>query len=120
MPKTILVVDDSAITRSVQRQVLSKAGYAVVEAADGVEAQDKAAGVDGVLCDLNMPNLDGMGFLRWFRARPESRRLPFVFMTTETRESHKDAGRVMGASAWVPKPCPPDRLLQVMQRVCPP
>ena len=119
MPKTILIVDDSAITRGVQRQVLSRAGYEVVEAADGVEAQAKAAGVDGVLCDLSMPNLDGLGFLRWLRGQPESRRVPFVFMTTETRQSQKDAGRVMGASAWVPKPCSPEKPLQVMQRVCP-
>lgn len=119
MAKTILVVDDSAITRNVQRQALSKAGYTVVEAADGLEAQALVAGVDGVLCDVNMPNLDGMGFLRWLRGNAATKRVPFVFMTTETRDEKKDAGRLLGANAWVPKPCPPDRLVSVMTRVCP-
>jgi two-component system chemotaxis response regulator CheY len=120
MPKTILVIDDSAITRNVQNQALTRAGYKVVEASDGLDAQGKVAGIDGVLCDINMPNLDGMGFLRWLRGQAATKRVPFVFMTTESREAQKDAGRLLGANAWVPKPCPPDRLVQVMQRVCPP
>ncbi|MBL8341924.1 MAG: response regulator [Rubrivivax sp.] len=119
MPKTILVIDDSAVMRTLQSQALTRAGYQVVEATDGLDAQAKVAGIDGVLCDINMPNLDGLGFLRWLRGQPATRRVPFVFMTTETRPAQKEAGRVLGAHAWVSKPCPPERLVQTVQQVCP-
>lgn len=118
MSKTILVVDDSTSTRAVMRSALEGAGYTVVEAADGVEAQGRLNGVSLVICDINMPRLDGMGFLKSLRANTTTRFTPLVFMTTESREERKVAGRALGATAWVTKPCSPSKLVDVARRLC--
>lgn len=120
MPKTVLVVDDSASIRNTTVPALRNAGYQVLEAEDGLQALDQVKGhpVNLVVCDLNMPKLDGMGFLKQMRAIPTHRFTPLIFMTTESREVRKDEGRANGATAWVTKPCPPSKLVDVVKRLC--
>ena len=72
MSKTILMVDDSASVRQMVGMTLKQAGYSVVEACDGQEALQKATStrVDAVITDLNMPGMDGLTFIRHYRASP--------------------------------------------------
>ena len=72
---TILVVDDSASLRSVVRLMLERAGYRVAEAIDGRDALRKVADLHPalVLCDVNMPGLDGLGLVRQIKSNPEHR-----------------------------------------------
>lgn len=117
--RTLLIVDDSPSIRAILRTTLKGAGYAVVEAVDGVDALGKTTGVDAVLCDINMPRLNGLEFLRRLRAASGTRTLPLVFLTTESRPEQKEQGRLLGATAWITKPFNPTTVVEVMRRVSP-
>lgn len=119
MSKTVLVVDDSPSVRQMISNTLQGAGYAVVTACDGQEALDVAGRVspDAVITDQNMPNLDGLGFCRAFRARPEHQGVPVVFLSTESEDSIKVKAREAGAIGWMVKPFNQQKLLDVMARL---
>lgn len=119
MAKCILVVDDSETVRQVLQLTLSKAGFDVVEAEDGVDALNKLSNqpVDMVVTDLNMPNMDGLELIKKVRAEGEYRFTPIVMLTTESSEEKKKAGREAGASGWIVKPFKPEQLLKVVKMV---
>lgn len=119
MSKRILIVDDSASVRQVQRHVLSGAGYEVVEATDGKEAlaQLGKEAVNLILTDLNMPNLDGLGLIRAVRSDAAHRLTPVVIITTESQEAKKVEARSAGATGWIVKPFTPEQLIGVVKRV---
>ncbi len=113
----ILVVDDEAHIRTTVKMVLTKAGYDVVEAEDGekgiraITANDNAFMVDMILCDMQMPNIDGVGAITHFRAQFPS--VPVVVMT-----GHPDvhaATKLMkqGVMDYLVKPIEKDKLLAV-------
>ncbi|KAA9008010.1 response regulator [Histidinibacterium aquaticum] len=119
MTRTVLVVDDSPSVRRMISMTLKGAGYSVVEAEDGQMALERASSArpDAVITDQNMPRLDGLGFVRAFRARPEGRGVPVVFLSTETDAAKKDQARAAGAIGWMVKPFDQAKLLDVMRRV---
>ena len=128
MPRTVLVVDDSAAIRKILQRVrqmvtftLKQAGFTVMEAADGKDALQRlgTGRVDLVVTDLNMPNMDGITLIRSLRARPASKTTPVLMLTTESQESKRMEGRAAGASGWIVKPFQPDKLLQVIGKVLP-
>ena len=121
MPRTALVVDDSVTIRQMVSYTLKQAGFAVVEAVDGQDGLERLDGarVDLIVTDLNMPRLDGIGFIRRLRGRPASKYTPVLMLTTESQESKRQEGRAAGATAWIVKPFHPDRLLQVIGKVLP-
>lgn len=84
--RTILVVDDSVTTRTLERTVLEHAGHAVVTATNGTEAWRllEAGGVDLIVTDYEMPELDGLALLRRMRADPRFRSLPAIMVTSRT------------------------------------
>ena len=110
--------------RAVVRQVLEEAGHTVVEATDAEAAiaTMQSARFGLVFCDLNMPGMDGVEFVRRLRNDPalkDHRFTPVAIITTEREGARKDAGREAGASAWVAKPIQPELLLDVVNRLCP-
>lgn len=119
MAKSILTVDDSASMRQMVKMTLGGAGYQVIEAADGREALSKAGGggVDMVLTDLNMPNMDGLTLIRELRKMPAYRGVPIVFLTTESDEGKKVEAKQSGATAWITKPFKQEQLLAVIKKV---
>ena len=121
MGKRIMTVDDSSSVRQMVSFTLKQAGYEVVEAVDGKDALAKleASGVDMVLTDLNMPNVDGIGVIKGVRAHPAYRFIPVVMLTTESQESRKLEGRQAGATGWIVKPFKPEQLLAVVKKVLP-
>jgi two-component system, chemotaxis family, chemotaxis protein CheY len=121
MAKRVLTVDDSKTMRDMVSFTLKGAGFDVVEAEDGVRALaalDKAT-VDLVITDINMPNMDGITLVRQLRARPATRSTPILILTTEGGDDKKADGRAAGATGWIVKPFSPDKLLQVVSKVCP-
>lgn len=122
MPKTILIVDDASILRVLLRLVLTRAGYDVVEARDGREALDclHDRQVDLLLCDINMPNMDGFSLLKAFRGNARQARTPVVMLTSESGADMKRLGRALGAQAWVVKPFHPDQVLSLVARLLAP
>jgi len=119
MAKTILTVDDSASIRQMVSFTLKGAGYEVVEAVDGVDGLAKLGGIDVgmVITDLNMPNLDGIGFIKKIRANPKTKFVPVIMLTTESQADKKQAGKAAGATGWIVKPFKPDQLLGVVKKV---
>ncbi|GGX12888.1 response regulator [Pigmentiphaga litoralis] len=119
MTKTILVVDDSASVRQVVGLTLRGAGYTVIEAADGEAALAQLTGqrVHLILSDVNMPRLDGIGFLKAVKQLPAYRFTPVVMLTTESQEERKREGQIAGAKAWIVKPFQPAQLLSAIARL---
>jgi two-component system chemotaxis response regulator CheY len=103
----ILVVDDSRMMRNMVIRTVRAAGYEtadILEAADGVEALEviAAGNPDVVLCDWNMPRLDGIDVLRQLRAAGDKR--PFVFVTSEGAPGIEETALAAGADGLIVKP----------------
>ncbi len=119
MSKTILVVDDSASLRQVVGIALKGAGYTVIEGCDGKDALSKLNGqkIHLVISDVNMPNMDGISFVKAMKAMPAYRFTPVIMLTTESAESKKAEGQAAGAKAWVVKPFRPEVMLNAVQKL---
>jgi len=121
MSAQILIVDDSKTMRDMVNFTLTGAGYGVTEAKDGVEALG-AIGTgqrfDVIITDLNMPNMDGFGLIERVRANAQYRFTPILMLTTESDPAKKDRGKALGATGWIVKPFNPEKLVQVVQKVC--
>lgn len=113
MAKTIMIVDDSASLRQVVKIALSGAGYDVIEAADGRDALNKLDGrkVHLIISDVNMPNMDGITFVRALKQVAAYQFTPVVMLTTESEAGKMNEGRSAGAKAWVVKPFQPEQML---------
>jgi len=98
---------------------LKAAGYDVVEAEDGTDALGKLDGsrVHLMICDVNMPKMDGITFVKELKKRPDYRFVPVLMLTTESRESRKREGQIAGAKAWVVKPFRPEQILNAVSRL---
>lgn len=120
MAKTIMVVDDSASLRQVVGIALKSAGYEVIEAADGQIALSKLGDkkINLIVCDVNMPNMDGITFVRQLKQVASHKFTPVIMLTTESQESKKREGQEAGARAWVVKPFKPEVLLGAVQKLC--
>ncbi len=118
MSKTFLIVDDSASMRQLVSFTMKDAGYDVIAAEHGKEALGKlsSAKVDMVITDLNMPEMDGIEFIKLLRGMPNYRFIPIVMLTTESQEAKKREGKAAGASGWIVKPFNPQQLLNVVRR----
>lgn len=119
MSAPVLVVDDFDLVRRLITSTLRMAGYATVEASDGQKALDMVRGTTpaAVITDQNMPNLDGLGFIRAFRQMPASAGVPVIFLSTENADTLKQKAREAGAIGWMTKPFDDQKLLGVMQKV---
>ena len=105
--KTILVVDDSINVRRYLSLNLENAGYKVEQAKDGQDAVDKLFNglvVQGVICDIEMPRLDGYGVLEELKDQPEFEELPIIMLTSRSNEKHRKLAMNLGASAYFSKP----------------
>ena len=110
--KRILVIDDAATVRMYHREILESAGYAVEEAWNGIEALEKAlqAPFDLYLVDVNMPKLDGYGFLRELRQQ-DIPQMPAIMVSTESEARDELQACRAGANSYLIKPVSPARLL---------
>jgi two-component system chemotaxis response regulator CheY len=107
--------------RRMVSEVLRKAGFSVIEGANGEEALRRAEGaaVRLVITDFNMPVMGGMALIERLRARPEYRHTPILVLTTEAGAGRKQEGRAAGATGWVVKPFNPGQLLELVNRLVP-
>lgn len=112
---TVLVVDDSINVRRFLALTLEKAGYRVEQAKDGQEALDKLKNglrVQGVLCDIEMPRLDGYGFLGKLKADPQFQQVPVAMLTSRSGDKHRQLALQLGAIAYFSKPYNEQELLE--------
>lgn len=119
MGKTILAVDDSVSMRRMVGDTLQRAGYEVVQAADGLEALEYARGAsaDLVLTDVNMPRMDGIQLVRELRGLESYKFVPMLVLTTESGQEKKMQGKRAGATGWLVKPFNPQQLLATISKV---
>jgi two-component system chemotaxis response regulator CheY len=120
MAKTIMVVDDSASLRQVVGIALKGAGYDVVEGCDGRDALTKLDGrkVNLIISDVNMPNMDGITFVKAVKQLANYKFTPIIMLTTESQEGKKQEGQAAGAKAWVVKPFKPEQMLNAVSKLC--
>jgi two-component system chemotaxis response regulator CheY len=121
MAKTVMVIDDSRSTRQLVSLTLTKAGYTVIEACDGVDALKRleTAKVHLMVCDVNMPNMDGLTFARRVKELPLHKFTPIVMLTTEGADELVQQGKAAGAKGWMVKPFKPEQLLAVTSKLVP-
>ena len=119
MAKTVMIVDDSASLRQVVGIALRGAGYEVIEGCDGKDALAKLTGqkVHLVISDVNMPNMDGITFVKNLKQMPAYKFTPVIMLTTESQEGKKQEGQAAGAKAWVVKPFQPAQMLAAVSKL---
>ncbi len=123
---TVLVVDDSINVRRFLSMTLEKSGYRVEQARDGLEAMEKlkklqtstlTSRVSAVVCDIEMPRLDGFGFLAQSRNDQDCRDIPVVMLTSRSGNKHRDLAMRLGAAAYFTKPFKDNELLQTLSQI---
>lgn|ERR1700712_3019964 len=120
MSKIVLTVDDSRTMRDMLRMALVAAGYTVVQAEDGVHGLEVLAGSspDVIITDINMPRMDGFGFIQNVRGGEEKHRaVPILVLSTESDDAKKQRARAAGATGWIVKPFDPVKLVDAVRRV---
>ena len=119
MAKNVLVVDDSSSVRQVVGIALKSAGYDVIEAVDGKDALSKLTGqkVHLIISDVNMPNMDGITFVKEVKKLANYKFTPIIMLTTESQDAKKAEGKAAGATGWLVKPFNPEQLVATVQKV---
>jgi len=110
----IMVVDDSLTVRKITSRMLSRAGYQVVTATDGVDALEKLEEFtpDVMLLDIEMPRMDGFALARELRRNPKTQNMPIIMITSRTADKHRDYAMQLGVNTYLGKPYQEDELLQ--------
>ena len=119
--KRILVVDDASLVRLYYRDALERAGYEVSEALNGLEALEKLllAPVDLLIVDVNMPQMDGLTFLKVLRRQElPTASIPALVTSTEAAPQDIDAARAAGANFYIVKPLSQDTLAEYAAVLC--
>ncbi len=119
MSTTVLTVDDSRAMRDMLRHSLVAAGFRVLQAEDGVHGLEvlETETPDVIVTDINMPRMDGFGFIEAVRRDESKRAMPVLVLTTETDTDKKDRARAAGATGWIVKPFDPVKLVEAIRRV---
>ncbi len=120
--KVILIVDDSSTLRASVEFTLSEAGYTVLQAEDGNTGLTALKGYEGkeseigmIITDINMPNMDGISFIKEVK-KTTFKFVPILVLTTESQDSRKMEGKDAGASGWLVKPFKPEQLTGVVAK----
>lgn len=122
MSKRALVVDDSQSIRQMVAFTLQQAGFTVVEGSNGKEGLRwlQTGKVNLIITDLNMPEMDGITFIKQLRQLPACRFVPVLMLTTESQEQKKLEGKAAGATGWIVKPFDPAKLIAVANKLVAP
>lgn len=123
MAKKIIVIDDSETVRQQIREAVTRAGYQVVEAEDGVAGLDTIRNNGDaalVLCDISMPRMGGLDLLEALRKTPRHATLPVVMVTTEGHSELIAKAKQFGAKGWMVKPFQPEMLVTLVKKIAGP
>jgi len=110
----VMVVDDSLTVRKITTRLLSRAGYQVVTAKDGVDALEQLTEIipSVMLLDIEMPRMDGFELAKLLRRDEKTRQLPIIMITSRTADKHRDHALQLGVNAYMGKPYQEDELLE--------
>lgn len=113
LPAVVMVVDDSLTVRKVTQRLLSREGYKVLLAKDGVDAMRQLEDIvpDVMLVDIEMPRIDGFDLTRTLRADERFRHIPIVMISSRTADKHRGHAKALGVNVFLGKPYAEDELL---------
>ncbi|MBW4614794.1 MAG: response regulator [Desmonostoc vinosum HA7617-LM4] len=117
---TILIVDDSINVRRFLALTLEKGGYQVEQAKDGQDALEKLQSglkVQAVICDIEMPRLDGYGFLDRVNSNTDMKKIPVAMLTSRSSNKHRQLAIQLGARAYFSKPYNEQELLKTLEEI---
>ncbi len=119
MTMTVLAVDDSRTIRDMLKYTLTQAGMDPHTAEDGERGLEVLGTLepDVIITDINMPKLDGFGFIDAVRAHERYRSVPILVLTTESSDELKSRARSAGATGWIVKPFDPEKLVKALHIV---
>lgn len=117
----VLAIDDSRTIRDMVRLTLDREGIESTLAEDGMEGLEVLDSMDprpdAILTDVNMPRLDGFGFIEKVRQKDHFAGIPILVLTTESARELKQRARLAGATGWIVKPFDPARLVVALRTV---
>ncbi len=115
----VLAVDDSRTMRDMLNMALRGGGFIPHLAEDGQHGLEVLQDInpDVIITDINMPRLDGFGFINALRADAKWRKIPILVLTTESADTLKARARDAGATGWIVKPFDPVKLVKAIQMV---
>lgn len=120
----VLVVDDSESIREVVSSELLEHGFKTIEAENGLDGLDKLGSSNGslrlIITDLNMPQMDGITFLKEVRKIDRYKYLPILILTTESQGQKKLEAKAAGATGWIIKPFDRRKLISTIHKVLKP
>ena len=119
MSLKILTVDDSRTIRDMLKLALQQEGFEVVQAVDGQHGLEvlEESEPQVIITDINMPKLDGFGFIEGVRASERWRGVPILVLTTESDPEKKKRAKNAGATGWIVKPFNAQKLVDAVRRV---
>ncbi|HEY5962267.1 MAG TPA: response regulator [Polyangiaceae bacterium] len=120
MSKKILVIDDSATVRQQVGLALSQAGFEIVEAVDGIDGIDKLNTVPSValvICDVNMPRMNGLEMLEKVHSEKKHPTVPIIILTTEGQPDLVERAKKAGAKGWIVKPFKAELLVAAAKKL---
>ena len=123
MAKKVIVIDDSEVIRQQVGALLRKAGYEMVEAADGQKGLEVIRATEGavmVICDVNMPVMNGLEMAEAMRREPRAEGLPMVMLTTEVQKELVLRARQAGVKGWLVKPFKEEALISTVVKLAGP
>lgn len=115
----VLVVDDSATVRQQVTAALTQAGLDVDEAADGLAGAKRirSGGISCVVCDVNMPNMNGIEMVEDVKSDAQFASLPIIMLTTEGAKELIQKAKAAGACGWIVKPFKADMLVAAVKKL---
>ena len=121
MGKKIMVLDDSITIRTVVKTALKIEGFDVIEAENGEDGLNKvnSANIELFICDVNMPIMDGITFVKKLREMSNYKHIPVIMLTTESSSDKIAEGKEAGAKAWMVKPFKHEQLIEAVKKLVP-
>ncbi|MBV5261475.1 hybrid sensor histidine kinase/response regulator [Synechococcus moorigangaii CMS01] len=116
---TVLAIDDSLTTRQTLSTTLQKAGYRVIQAQDGVDGLNQLElhpEVEGIICDVEMPQMNGFEFLGRCRKKHPKTELPVLMLTSRGSKRYRQLAQQLGANGYLTKPYLDQELVETLQQ----